>query len=78
MHGVQEIDPDADAPDLRKMLRSTYRFGTSIPHGFRRDAQFEYGRRFDKTPVRLFSEGGVSRVREPRGRLPERFVNPAQ
>ena len=49
MHGVQEIDPDADAPDLREMLRSTYHFGTSIPHGFHHDAQFEYGRRFDKT-----------------------------
>jgi len=49
MHGVQGIDPDADAPILREILRSTYRFGTSLPQGFHHDAQFEYGRHFDNT-----------------------------
>jgi hypothetical protein len=78
MHGVQEIDPDADAPDLREMLRSTYRFGTSIPHGFHHDAQFEYGRHFDNTRFDCSGKGACFVSGSHANVYPNDFVDPEQ
>jgi hypothetical protein len=77
MHRVREIDPDAGAPDLREMLRSTYRFGTSIPHGFHHDAQFEYGRRFDKTRFDCSQKGACFVSGSHANVYPNDFVDPA-
>ncbi len=77
MHGIQEIDPDAEAPMLREMLRSVYRFGTSLPQGFHHDAQFEYGRHFHNTQFDC-SQKGVCFVSGSHARVyPNDFVNPA-
>jgi len=77
MHGVQEIDPDAGARDLREMLRSTYRFGTSIPHGFHHDAQFEYGRHLDNTQFDCSQKGACFLSGSHANVYPNDFVNPA-
>jgi len=78
MHGVQGTDPDADAPILREMLRSAYRFGTSLPQGFHHDAQFEYGRRFDNILFDCSQKGACFVSGSHANVYPNDFVNPAQ
>jgi hypothetical protein len=78
MHGIQGIDPDADAPILREMLRSTYRFGTSLPQGFHHDAQFDYGRHFDNTRFDCSQKGACLVSGSHANVYPNDFVNPAQ
>ncbi len=78
MHGAQEIDPDADVPNLREMLRSTYRFGTSLPRGFHHDAQFECGRQFDLTRFDCSQKGACFVSGSHANIYPNDFVNSAQ
>ena len=78
MHGMQGIDHSADAPVLRELLRSAYRFGTSLPHGFHHDAQFEYGRPFDKTPFDCSQKGACLVSGSHANVYPNDFVNPAE
>jgi hypothetical protein len=78
MHGVQGMDPDADAPILREILRSTYRFGTSLPQGFHHDAQFEHGRHFDNTRFDCSQKGECYVSGSHANIYPNDFVNPAQ
>jgi hypothetical protein len=59
-HGAQEIDPAAEVSVLRDLLRSAYRFGTSLPHGFHHDAQFESGRHFNQTRFDCSRQGEIS------------------
>jgi hypothetical protein len=59
-HGVQEINPTAEQHVLRELLRTTYRFGTSLPQGFHHDAQFEGGRRFHQTRFDCSRKGELS------------------
>jgi hypothetical protein len=78
MHGVQGIDADADESNLREMLRSTYRFGTSLPQGFHHDAQFEYGRHFDNTQFDCSRKGSCLVSGSHANVYPNDFVNPAE
>lgn len=78
MHGVQGIDLNANAPNLREVLRSTYRFGASLPQGFHHDAQFEYGRRFDQTRFDCSEKGECFVSGSHANIYPNDFVNPAE
>ena len=58
-HGVQEVNPAAEVPVLREILRTMYRFGTSLPQGFHHDAQLEGGRHFHQTRFECSRQGEV-------------------
>jgi len=58
-HGAQEIDPTAEVRVLRELLRTTYRFGISLPQGFHHDAQFEGGRHFNQTKFDCSRQGEI-------------------
>jgi hypothetical protein len=58
-HGAHEIDPAAEVRVLRELLRTTYRFGISLPQGFHHDAQFEGGRHFSQTKFDCSRQGEV-------------------
>lgn len=57
---LPEITAQADLPILLDFLRSTYRFGTSLPYGFHHDAQLERGRRFNQMRFDCSRKGQVS------------------
>lgn len=76
-HGVQEIDPAAEVPVLRELLRTAYRFGTSLPQGFHHDAQFEGGRHFNQDKFDC-SRNGVLSVKASHVNIyPNDYVRPA-
>ena len=60
LHGAQDIDRTAPVQELCNLLRSTYRFGVSLPQGFHHDAQFEGGRAFNKTPFTCSRNGAIT------------------
>ena len=79
MHGARAaIDPAADVELLRDTLRSTYRFGVSLPQGFHHDAQFDFGRHFDRTPFDCCQKGTLLVSGSHANIYPNDFVNPAQ
>jgi hypothetical protein len=78
MHGAQNLEVNADVVRLREMLQSTYRFGTSLPQGFHHDAQFDYGRPFDRTPFDCCQKGTLLVSGSHVNIYPNDFVNPAQ
>jgi hypothetical protein len=75
MHGLHELNPDADLPILRELLRSAYRFGTSLPLGFHHDAQYEYGRSFDDTSFDCSQKGQCLVTGTHANIYPNDFVN---
>jgi hypothetical protein len=76
-HGVQEIDPSSEVPVLRELLRTTYRFGTSLPQGFHHDAQFEGGRHFNQTRFDCSRQGELSVTASHVNIYPNDYVRPA-
>lgn len=60
LHGAQDIDRSAAVSELCDILRSTYRFGVSLPQGFHHDAQFEGGREFKDTPFTCSRNGPIT------------------
>jgi hypothetical protein len=76
-HGAQEIDPAAEPPVLRDLLRATYRFGGSLPQGFHHDAQFEGGRHFNQTRFDCSREGELSVTASHVNIYPNDYVRPA-
>ncbi len=60
LHGAQDIDRSAPVPELCDLLRSTYRFGVSLPQGFHHDAQFEGGRVFNQMPFICSRNGPIT------------------
>jgi hypothetical protein len=76
-HGVQEIDPAAEVRVLRDLLRTTYRFGTSLPQGFHHDAQFEGGRHFNQTRFECSGKGELSVTASHVNIYPNDYVRPA-
>jgi hypothetical protein len=77
LHGAQEIDPYAEVSVLREVLRSTYRFGTSLPQGFHHDAQFEGGRHFNQTSFQCSRNGQLLVTASHANIYPNDFVRPA-
>ncbi len=75
MHGLHEMNPDADASILRELLRSAYRFGTSLPQGFHHDAQYEYGRPFDEMSFDCSQKGPCLVTGTHANIYPNDFVN---
>jgi hypothetical protein len=75
-HGVQEIDPGAEVHVLRELLRTSYRFGTSLPQGFHHDAQFEGGRDFNHTRFDCSREGELSVTASHANIYPNDYVRP--
>lgn len=78
LHGVQEIDPQAEVSILREVLRSTYRFGTSLPQGFHHDAQLENGRHFNQISFECSRNGDLQVTGSHVNIYPNDFVRPAQ
>ena len=78
LHGAQEIDPNAEVSILREVLRSTYRFGTSLPQGFHHGAQFGEGRHFNQTSFQCSRNGELLVTASHANIYPNDFVNPAQ
>lgn len=78
MHGAHEIDSAANVERLREMLQSAYRFGVSLPQGFHHDAQFDFGRHFDRTPFDCCQKGTLLVSGSHANIYPNDFVNPAQ
>lgn len=76
-HGAQEISPAAQVPVLREVLRTTYRFGTSLPQGFHHDAQFEGGRHFNQTRFDCSRNGELSVTASHVNIYPNDYVRPA-
>ena len=76
-HGAQEIDPAAEPDVLRELLRTTYRFGTSLPQGFHHDAQFEGGRHFNDTRFDCSRQGELSVTASHVNIYPNDYVRPA-
>jgi hypothetical protein len=76
-HGAQEIDPTAELSILRELLRTAYRFGTSLPQGFHDDAQFESGRHFDQTRFDCSRKGELSVTASHVNIYPNDYVRPA-
>jgi hypothetical protein len=76
-HGAQEIDPAAELRPLRELLRTAYRFGTSLPQGFHHDAQFEGGRHFNQTTFDGSREGEISVTASHVNIYPNDYVRPA-
>lgn len=76
-HGAHEIDPAAEVPVLRELLRTTYRFGTPLPQGFHHDAQFEGGRHFNQTRFDCSREGELSVTASHVNIYPNDYVRPA-
>jgi len=76
-HGAQEIDPAAEVRVLRELLRTTYRFGISLPQGFHHDAQFEGGRHFNQTKFDCSREGEVLVTASHVNIYPNDYVRPA-
>ena len=60
LHGAQDINRSAPVSDLCNILRSTYRFGISLPQGFHHDAQFEGNRQFKDTPFTCSKKGAIT------------------
>jgi hypothetical protein len=77
LHGSQEIDRTADTSVLRQILRSTYRFGSSLPQGFHHDAQLEGGRHFDQFKFDCSREGQLFVTASHANIYPNDFVRPA-
>jgi len=77
-HGAHDLDPGADIKNLREMLQSTYRFGTSLPQGFHHDAQFDYGRQLDRTQFDCCQKGVLLVSGSHANVYANDFVNPAQ
>jgi hypothetical protein len=76
-HGTQEVDPAAEVRVLRELLRTTYRFGTSLPQGFHHDAQFEGGRHFNQTRFECSGKGVLSVTASHVNIYPNDYVRPA-
>jgi hypothetical protein len=77
LHGAQEINPSADVSVLRELLRSAYRFGTSLPQGFHHDAQFENGRPFNQMRFDCSREGELFVTASHANIYPNDYVRPA-
>jgi hypothetical protein len=77
LHGAQEIDPAAEVPLLRELLRTTYRFGASLPQGFHHDAQLEGGRHFNQARFDCSREGELSVTASHVNIYPNDYVRPA-
>ena len=77
-HGAQEIDSAAAVPALHDLLRSTYRFGTSLAQGFHHDAQLEGGRHFNQTRFDCSREGEISVTASHVNIYPNDYVRPAR
>lgn len=77
LHGAPEIGAAAEPPVLRELLRTTYRFGTSLPQGFHHDAQFEGGRHFSQTRFDCSREGVLSVTASHVNIYPNDYVRPA-
>ena len=75
-HGALEINPAAEVPVLCELLRTTYRFGTSLPQGFHHDAQFEGGRHFNQTRFDCSRKGELSVTASHVNIYPNDYVRP--
>lgn len=76
-HGAQDIDPTAELSVLRELLRTIYRFGTSLPLGFHHDAQFERGRPFNQTKFDCSGQGELPVTASHVSIYPNDYVRPA-
>lgn len=76
-HGAHEINPAVELCALRELLRTTYRFGTSLPQGFHHDAQFEGGRHFNQTRFECSKQGVLSVTASHVNIYPNDYVRPA-
>ena len=75
-HGGTEFDHNAELGGLLDILRSTYRFGASLPAGFHHDAQFEKGRDFSATSFDCSREGRISVTATHANVYPNDLVRP--
>jgi hypothetical protein len=78
LHAAQGIDPSAEVSVLRELLRSTYRFGTSLRQGFHHDAQFAKGRHFNQTSFQCSRNGELFVTASHASIYPNDFVRPAR
>ena len=77
MHGqIQEVEPDGDMSTLREVLRSTYRFGASLPFGFHHDAQYEGGRTLRNVSFQCSRKGLISVTSTHANIYPNDYVRP--
>jgi hypothetical protein len=57
---LPDIAANANVRVLLDFLRSTYRFGASLPYGFHHDAQLEHGHRFNQMSFQCSRNGEIS------------------
>lgn len=77
-HAAKEVDPAAEVPVLLDLLRSTYRFGTSLAQGFHHDAQFEGDRHFNQTRFDCSREGEILVTASHVNIYPNDYVRPTR
>ncbi len=76
LHAAQDLDHQAEASILREVLRSMYRFGTSLPQGFHHDAQFGGGRHFNQMSFDCSRNGRYLVTASHANIYPNDFVRP--
>lgn len=75
-HALSEFDQIASVEGLLNILRSTYRFGASLPPGFHHDAQLEEGVEFRSMPFDCSREGRIAVTTTHVNVYPNDFVRP--